>query len=68
MALAVYVTAWYNHRQSVGWLMIATAAVAFVDGVVVKAQIGRGEWNHWGYAPVLAVIGSLLLGVADKKV
>ena len=33
------------------------------DGAVCRrAQVGvGGEWNHWGYAPALTVVGGLLV-------
>ncbi|KAL9108110.1 MAG: hypothetical protein Q9227_007085 [Pyrenula ochraceoflavens] len=50
-------------RTVLGWVLVAGSAVAGVDGAVVKAYAGDGQWNHWGYAPVLTVTGGLLLGV-----
>ena len=66
MDLAIYSATYFGNRQSLGWILIAGSGVAFVDGAVCRAQIGRGEWNHWGYAPALTVVGSLLLGVWDR--
>ncbi|KAF9068582.1 hypothetical protein BDP27DRAFT_1223952 [Rhodocollybia butyracea] len=58
--------AFTGDRKTLGWILLAGSAVAFADGVVCR-QAGKGEWNHWGYAPMLTVFGSLLLGVADKS-
>ena len=63
MALAMFAATRFGDRKTLGWIMVAGSGVAFADGFIVKAQIGKGEWNHWGYAPVLTVVGSLLLGV-----
>ncbi|KAK2753457.1 hypothetical protein FQN54_007847 [Arachnomyces sp. PD_36] len=63
MAAALFVTAYYGNRKALGWLLIAAGAVAGVDGYAVNNQIGTGEWNHWGYAPVITTLGALLLGV-----
>jgi hypothetical protein len=56
----------FGHRKSLGWILLAGSAVAFVDSAVCRAQVGKGEWNHWGYAPMLTAIGSVLLGVLDR--
>lgn len=66
MGLAVYSTTYFGNRKALGWILIAGSGVAFVDGIVSRAQIGRGEWNHWGYAPVMTAVGSILLGVLDR--
>jgi hypothetical protein len=65
MAVALFATAYYGHRKALGWILITAGAVAGVDGFVVREQIGRGEWTHWGYAPPVATLGALLLGVLD---
>ena len=65
MGLAIYAAAFFGDRKTLGWILISGSAVAFVDGAVCKSH-GQGEWDHWGYAPVLTVIGSLLLGVLDR--
>jgi len=65
MGLAVYATTFFGSRKALGWILIAGGGVAFADGVVCWNQ-GNGEWNHWGYAPMLIVVGSLLLGVLDQ--
>ena len=65
MGAALYAAAWAGNRKTLGLITLAGSAVAFVDGIVCW-QAGQGEWNHWGYAPMLTVVGSLLLGVADR--
>lgn len=79
MGLAIYSAAYFggnNEKNShekrkaknkaLGWILIAGSGVAFVDGGVCKSIVGKGEWNHWGYAPVLAAVGLGLLGVFDR--
>lgn len=61
MGLAIYAAAYFGTRKSLGLTLIAASAVAFVDGMVCYGH-GKGEWNHWGYAPVITVVGGLLLG------
>lgn len=68
MGAAIYSAAYFGTRKTLGLILIAGSGVAFVDGAVCRAQIGRGEWNHWGYAPALTVVGALLLGSLDGKV
>jgi hypothetical protein len=65
MGLAMYSAAYFGNRKALGWILIAGSGVAFADGVVCWNQ-GKGEWNHWGYAPMLTVVGSLLLGILDR--
>ncbi|KAE8377546.1 hypothetical protein BDV26DRAFT_263223 [Aspergillus bertholletiae] len=66
MGVALFSALLFGHPKSVGWIMIATSAVAYVDGFVCWTH-GRGEWNHWGYAPILTVIGTLFLGLFDRR-
>ena len=65
MGLVMYATAYFGSRKALGWVLIAGSGVAFADGVVCWNQ-GKGEWNHWGYAPMLTVVGGLLLGLLDR--
>jgi Domain of unknown function (DUF4267) len=64
MGLAIYAAAYFGDNQTLGWILLAGSGVAFIDGAVCKAH-GKGEWNHWGYAPMITAVGSLLLGVLD---
>ncbi|CAG8971573.1 hypothetical protein HYALB_00009222 [Hymenoscyphus albidus] len=63
--IAMYAPAYYGDRKSLGWICLAGSGVAFADGAVCFAA-GKGEWGHWGYAPALTAIGSMLLGIFDK--
>jgi len=65
MGLAIHAAAYFGDRKTLGWILIAGSSVAFVDGAVCRARIGRGEWNHWGYAPFLTAVGIALVGVLD---
>lgn len=65
MGVAIYAAAYFKERRTLGVLLVAGGLVAGADGVVVKGLIGRGEWNHWGYAPVLVLVGAVLSGVVD---
>lgn len=70
MGLAVYATAYFangndRRNRALGWILIAESGVAFVDGAVCKGIVGKGEWNHWSYAPILTLVGLGLLGVLD---
>ena len=66
MGVSIYAATYFGNRKSLGWILIAASGVAYADGFIVKTQIGKGEWNHWGYAPMLTVVGSLLLGALDR--
>ncbi|KAL2062068.1 hypothetical protein VTL71DRAFT_6334 [Oculimacula yallundae] len=53
-----------GHRSAdklLGCIVLAGAAVAVGDGFACKLVVGKGEWGHWGYAPMLAVVGGLLV-------
>ncbi|KAK5059876.1 hypothetical protein LTR84_009759 [Exophiala bonariae] len=63
MGLAIYAASYHGHRKALGWIVIAAGLVAFVDGAVCLATVGQGHWVHWGYAPVVTIIGAL--GILD---
>ena len=66
MGLAIYAAALLGASKTLGCILVAASGVAVVDGIVTRSQIGRGEWNHWGFAPVPALLGLVLLGVLDR--
>ena len=65
MGAAIYAAALCGTRQALGWIVIAAACVAATDGAVCKFMVGKGEMNHWSYAPVMAVLGGTMLGAFD---
>ncbi|KAH8588118.1 hypothetical protein B0O99DRAFT_693858 [Bisporella sp. PMI_857] len=65
MGLMVYAGVYFREQKSLGTGLILGAVVAGVDGAVCKWIVGHGEWQHWGYAPVAAALGSVLLGWWD---
>lgn len=65
MGVVLLAAYYYGAREVFGWSLIASSAVAFVDGVANQAVLGYGAGKHWGYAPVLTVVGSILLGAVD---
>jgi hypothetical protein len=64
MGLAIYSAALFGTRKSLGWTLIAASGVAVADGLVCFSH-GQGQWNHWGYAPMITAVGVVLLGVFD---
>jgi hypothetical protein len=64
MGLAICIAAYFGERNSLGWILIVASGVAFVDGAICWGN-GKGEWNHWGYAPMLTAVGAVLLGALD---
>ena len=66
MGLAIYSAAYFGDRKALGWIVISCSAVAFADGAICLTQVGKGEWNHWSYAPIMTAVGSMLLGVLDR--
>lgn len=67
MGLAMYSAAYFGNHKSLGWIVIAGAGVAFVDGLACWLYVGKGQWNHWGYTPMVGVVGIMLLGIFDTK-
>lgn len=65
LAFAIYAVGYTGNKRMLGLTIMAACAAAFVDGAVIKAQTGGGEWNHWGYASVFMVLGGLLTGILD---
>jgi len=65
VGLGIYAATYFKERKTLGCLLMAFSAVAFMDGYVCKAYVGDGEWGHWSYAPVVGVVGALLVGAAD---
>ncbi|KAK4935473.1 hypothetical protein LTR10_023489 [Elasticomyces elasticus] len=54
---------WYTgHREPLGYAAFAGMFIVLVDGFVARYQLGRGEWNHWAFAPVSVAVGAGLLG------
>ena len=39
--------------------------MAAVDGAACRWMVGKGEMNHWGYAPTLVLLGGVILGAFD---
>lgn len=66
IGVAIHATSLFGSRSALAWIVLASSAEAFLDGAVCYSH-GKGEWNHWGYAPMLTVVGLLLLGVADGR-
>lgn len=66
MGVAAYIATRCGSHKALGWTLLAISGVAYVDGAVCRIN-GHGEWNHWGYAPVIAVVGILALGVLDRR-
>ena len=57
MGLAIYAAAYLGNRKTLGTILVSAAAVAGADGAICKWMVGKGEMNHWGYAPMVAVVG-----------
>ncbi|KAK4679812.1 hypothetical protein QC764_207380 [Podospora pseudoanserina] len=64
MGVAIYAAALFGTKKSLGWTLVAASGVAVVDGIVCWSH-GQGEWNHWGYAPMITAVGAVLLGILD---
>ena len=60
VGFAIFAAAVWGTSKSLGWTVLAFSAVAFADGLVCYA-LGQGQWNHWGYAPMVAAVGTALV-------
>ena len=60
LGLAIYAPAIYGSTKTLGLIMLAAGSVAGVDGWVCYSMVGAGWMNHWGYAPVLVILGAVL--------
>jgi hypothetical protein len=66
MGVGLISAAYYNERNTAGWLMVAVAGVAAVDGMVNERWEKGGKWKHWVLAPLALGTGVTLLGVLDR--
>lgn len=53
LGLSIITVTFLGHKKATGWLLLWGSGVVTMDGVVAGDQIGRGEWNHWSFAPVM---------------
>ncbi|KAF7195569.1 hypothetical protein HII31_03163 [Pseudocercospora fuligena] len=60
MGAAIYISALYGNTTVVGWVVLAAGLTAGADGWACKYIVGAGEMNHWGYAPILLVMGAMM--------
>jgi hypothetical protein len=60
MGVAIYATAYFGSKKALGWIMLAGFACVVVDGLASKLYLGGGEWDHWGFSPILGILGILL--------
>ncbi|KAI0162887.1 hypothetical protein BJ166DRAFT_497557 [Pestalotiopsis sp. NC0098] len=64
MGAAMAATAAFGTPAALGWILIAGSGVAVADGLVCYGH-GKGQWNHWGHAPLGLAVGLVLLGLFD---
>jgi hypothetical protein len=71
MGLTVFIAAYFGHRKTLGAVMIALSSISLIDGAVVKTYGGTdangviNSFGHWVWGPPCALVGLLLMGVAD---
>lgn len=63
MAAAIWSATWTGTRRSAGLVLLAAGLAAGVDGWVVKTEAGEGEWAHWGYGCLVALLGLVMGGL-----
>lgn len=58
MGLSLFSAGQFGTAKSLGLTLLAAAAVAVADGLVCQVYAaGEGVMNHWGYAPLVALVG-----------
>lgn len=65
MGVSILAAYYFGAREVLGYSLIAGSVVAFVDGVANRAVLGHGQGKHWSYAPMLTIVGGILLGAVD---
>ncbi|KXS99607.1 hypothetical protein AC578_9940 [Pseudocercospora eumusae] len=60
MGAAIYISALYGNTTALGCMVLAAGLTAGADGWACKYIVGAGEMNHWGYAPILLVLGAVM--------
>lgn len=65
MGTALYASMRYGSRHLTGLIMLSASTQAIFDGFVCLLKAGKGQWSHWGYAPMLVAVGTLLVGALD---
>ncbi|KIW79814.1 hypothetical protein Z517_06429 [Fonsecaea pedrosoi CBS 271.37] len=65
LGTSLIATSYFGSRKALAVMVWTSTLVAVTDGFISRRQIGGGEWNHWMFVPVGAVIGGLLSGFAD---
>ncbi|KAI7272070.1 hypothetical protein KC345_g7139 [Hortaea werneckii] len=63
IAAALYAAAFLDVTDGklLGMILIFGGCTAVGDGVICKTVIGFGEWDHFGYAPMLLGLGGYVL-------
>ena len=62
----ILAAAYRKDFKLMGWNIFSFSLCAVVDGIVCW-QRGHGQGGHWGYAPQLIILASLLMGVFDGR-
>lgn len=67
IAASIFATTWCGTKKSAGLVTLSGGLCAVADGVVVRAQSGGGEWNHWGYGSVMVGVGAAMMGMLGRS-
>ena len=65
IGVVVYLAAFRSSRNVLGWIVLAAGLVATGDGAVCYSMVGKGHWNHWGYARMIVGLGAVMIGIVD---
>lgn len=61
VGIAICAAAYFGSSKTLGLITVSAGGVAGVDGAVCKFMVGAGEWSHWAYAPMLVILGAVVL-------
>lgn len=66
MGVATLTATYYGQTKIIGWLTMASGAIAAADGAICYSLSGVGQWNHWALLPVIFAVGAAFLGLFDS--
>ncbi|CAH0045066.1 unnamed protein product [Clonostachys solani] len=57
------ITLWFvADQETLGYLMLAQAPIALIDGFISRWQVEGMEWGHWIAVPISVGLGARLVG------
>ena len=57
MGLMLWSALWTGDRRAIGRSLLIALVVVVIDGWALQSAMGKGLWDHWGFIPVVLVVG-----------